>query len=387
MKKILYISLLGLLITSCGGDSKTASVDKAIESKDLTTIKTTRAEIQKQYDAIAAELAKLDLAIAELDTLKKSALVTTAIVNDTIFTHYIDIQGNVDTKQNLIIYPEYSGVLSQVYVKSGQKVNKGQILARIDDGGLSNQLAQMETQATLAKTTFERQKNLWDKKIGSEIQFLQAKTNYEAQMKAVAQMRAQLGKTIVKAPFSGVIDEVITEKGQVVGPGQQLMRIVNLSDMYVSANVPESFIGKIKNGAIVDVEVKSTGKIYKGKVRQIGNYINPNNRNFSIEVAVPNSDNLLRPNQVAVLKIEDYKKANAILVPESIVTENAVGEKIIYTVDTSGKEPKAIKKTIVVGLTSGANIEVKSGLNKGEQIIIEGARSVQNGDVVEIIKK
>ena len=387
MKKILYISLLGLLITSCGGDSKNASVDKAIESKDLTTIKTTRAEIQKQYDAIGAELAKLDLAIAELDTLKKSALVTTAIVNDTIFTHYIDIQGNVDTKQNLIIYPEYSGVLTQVYVKSGQKVNKGQILARIDDGGLSNQLAQMETQATLAKTTFERQKNLWDKKIGSEIQFLQAKTNYEAQMKAVAQMKAQLGKTIVKAPFSGVIDEVITEKGQVVGPGQQLMRIVNLSDMYVSANVPESFIGKIKNGAIVDVEVKSTGKIYKGKVRQIGNYINPNNRNFSIEVAVPNSDNLLRPNQVAVLKIEDYKKPNAILVPESIVTENAVGEKIIYTVDTSGKEPKAIKKTIVVGLTSGANIEVKSGLNKGEQIIIEGARSVQNGDIVEIIKK
>jgi len=387
MKKILYISLLGLLITSCGGDSKNASVDKAIESKNLTTIKTTRAEIQKQYDAIGAELAKLDLAIAELDTLKKSAIVTTAIVNDTIFTHYIDIQGNVDTKQNLIIYPEYSGVLTQVYVKSGQKVNKGQILARIDDGGLSNQLAQMETQATLAKTTFERQKNLWDKKIGSEIQFLQAKTNYEAQMKAVAQMRAQLGKTIVKAPFSGVIDEVITEKGQVVGPGQQLMRIVNLSDMYVSANVPESFIGKIKNGAIVDVEVKSTGKIYKGKVRQIGNYINPNNRNFSIEVAVPNSDNLLRPNQVAVLKIEDYKKPNAILVPESIVTENAVGEKIIYTVDTSGKEPKAIKKTIVVGLTSGANIEVKSGLNKGEQIIIEGARSVQNGDVVEILKK
>jgi RND family efflux transporter MFP subunit len=387
MKKILYISLLGILISSCGGDSKTASVDKAIESKDLTTIKTTRAEIQKQYDAIGAELAKLDLAIAELDTLKKSALVTTAIVNDTIFTHYIDIQGNVDTKQNLIIYPEYSGVLSQVYVKSGQKVNKGQILARIDDGGLSNQLAQMETQATLAKTTFERQKNLWDKKIGSEIQFLQAKTNYEAQMKAVAQMRAQLGKTIVKAPFSGVIDEVITEKGQVVGPGQQLMRIVNLSDMYVSANIPESFIGKIKVGAIVDVQVKSIGKTYQGRVRQVGNYINPNNRNFSIEVAVPNKDNLLRPNQVAVLKIEDYKKPNAILVPESIVTENAAGEKILYTVDVASKEPKAVKKTITIGLTSGSNVEVKSGLNKGETIIIEGARSVQNGDQVEIIKK
>ncbi|MFY7987907.1 MAG: efflux RND transporter periplasmic adaptor subunit [Flavobacterium sp.] len=387
MKKILYISLLGLLITSCGGDSKTVSIDKAIESKNLTTIKTTRAEIQKQYDAIGAELAKLDAALAELDTIKKVALVSTAIVKDTVFTHYIDIQGNVDTRQNLIIYPEFSGVLSQVYVKTGQKVSKGQTLAKIDDGGLSNQLAQMETQATLAKTTFERQKNLWDKKIGSEIQYLQAKTNYEAQMKAVAQMKAQVAKTIVRAPFSGIIDEVITDKGQVVGPGQQLMRIVNLSDMYVSANIPESFIGKIKVGAIVDVQIKSIGKTYQGKVRQVGNYINPNNRNFSIEVAVPNKDNLLRPNQVAVLKIEDYKKPNAILVPESIVTENAAGEKIVYTVDSSSKEPKAVKKTITIGLTSGSNVEVKSGLNKGEMIITEGARSVQNGDKVEILKR
>lgn len=387
MKKILFISLMGLIITSCGGDAKTASVDKAIESKDITKIKTTRAEIQKQYDAIGAELAKLDAALAELDTVKKVALVSTAVVKDTVFTHYIDIQGNVDTRQNLIIYPEFSGVLSQVYVKTGQKVSKGQTLAKIDDGGLSNQLAQMETQAALAKTTFERQKNLWDKKIGSEIQYLQAKTNYEAQMKAVAQMKAQLAKTIVRAPFSGIIDEVITDKGQVVGPGQQLMRIVNLSDMYVSANIPESFIGKIKVGAIVDVQVKSIGKTYQGRVRQVGNYINPNNRNFSIEVAVPNTDNLLRPNQVAVLKIEDYKKPNAILVPESIVTENAAGEKIVFTVDTSSKEAKAVKKTITIGLTSGSNVEVKSGLNKGETIIIEGARSVQNGDQVEIIKK
>jgi RND family efflux transporter MFP subunit len=387
MKKILFISLLGLIITSCGSDAKTASVYKAIESKNITKIKTTRAEIQKQYDAIGAELAKLDAALAELDTVKKVAMVSTAIVKDTVFTHYIDIQGNVDTRQNLIIYPEFSGVLSQVYVKIGQKVSKGQNLAKIDDGGLSNQLAQMETQAALAKTTFERQKNLWDKKIGSEIQYLQAKTNYEAQMKAVAQMKAQLAKTIVRAPFSGIIDEVITDKGQVVGPGQQLMRIVNLSDMYVSANIPESFIGKIKVGAIVDVQVKSIGKTYLGRVRQVGNYINPNNRNFSIEVAVPNTDNILRPNQVAVLKIEDYKKPNAILVPESIVTENAAGEKILYTVDVASKEPKAVKKTITIGLTSGSNVEVKSGLNKGETIIIEGARSVQNGDQVEIIKK
>lgn len=387
MKKIAYISLLGILFTSCGGNEKTATAEQAIATNDLTTIQTTRAAIQKEYDAIGAELAKLDGAIASLDTLKKATLVTTAVVNDTLFTHFIDIQGNVDTKQNLIIFSEFSGVLSQVYVKAGQQVAKGQLLARIDDGGLSNQLAQMETQAALAKTTFERQKNLWDKKIGSEIQFLQAKTNYESQLKAVAQMQAQLGKTTVKAPFSGVIDEIIIDRGQVVGPGQPLMRIINVSDMYVTANVPESFIGKIKKGAVVEVSIKSIGKSYKGKVRQIGNFINPNNRNFSIEVAVPNTDKLLRPNQVAVLKIEDYIQANAILVPESIVTENAAGEKIIYSIDAAEKNPKAVKKIIKVGLTSGANIEVKSGLTKGETIIIEGARSVQQGDIVEIIKK
>ena len=387
MKKILYISLLGLLITACSGDAKTASVDKAIASKDITKIKDTRAQIQKQYDAVGAELAKLDLALSELDTLKKTAIVTTSIVKDTIFSHFIEIQGSVDTKQNLIIYPEFSGVLSQVYVKSGQSVTKGQTLARIDDGGLGNQLAQMETQAALAKTTFERQRNLWDQKIGSEIQYLQAKTNYDAQLKSVAQMRAQVSKTVVKAPFTGVIDEVIIERGQVVAPGQPLMRIVNLSDMYVTANVPESFIGKIQNGAVVEVLIKSIGKTYQGKVRQIGNYINPNNRNFSIEIAVPNTDKLLRPNQVAVLKIEDYKKPNAILVPESIVTENATGEKIIFVVNTDGKDAKAVRKIIEVGLTSGSNIEVKSGLKKGEVVIIDGARSVQDGDLVEILKK
>lgn len=387
MKNIITSLLIGLVVVSCGGDAKFKSVDKALESKDINAIKQTRAEIQKQYDVLGEQLAKIDNALSELDTLKKVALVSTAIVKDTVFTHYIDIQGNVDTRENVIIYPEYSGMLTQVYVKTGQKVSKGQTLAKIDDGGLSNQLAQLETQANLAKTTYERQQNLWNQKIGSEIQYLQAKTNYEAQMKAVAQMKAQLAKTVVRAPFSGVIDEIITDKGQVVGPGQSLMRIVNLGDMYVTAEIPETFIGKIKNGALVDVFVKSLGKTYQGKVRQVGNYINPNNRNFSIEVAVPNTENLLRPNQVAVLKIEDYKAANAILIPENIVTENASGEKIVYTVNKSGNQTIASKKVIETGLTSGANIEVKSGLTKNDEVIIDGARSVQDGALIEILKK
>lgn len=387
MKKIFVTLLITGFLISCGGDKKTASIDKAIAAKDINKLKEARMAIQKEYDIIGAQLAQIDAVLSELDTVKKVALVTTTTIKDTVFTHYIDIQGNVETKENVIIYPEFSGTLKQVLVTSGQKVTKGQLLARIDDGGLSNQLAQMETQAALAKTTFERQQNLWNQKIGSEIQYLQAKTNYEAQVKAVAQMKAQLAKTTVRAPFSGVIDEVITEKGQVVAPGQPLMRIVNLSNMYVAANIPENFIGKINNGASVEVFIKSIGKTVTGKVRQVGNYINPNNRNFSIEIAVPNQDNLLRPNQVAVLKIADYTKANAVLIPESIVTENALGEKIVYTINSQSKKAVAVKKEIKTGLTSGANIEVLEGLANGDVVIIEGARSVQDGDVVEVVKK
>jgi len=387
MKKIFATLLITGFLISCGGDKKTASIDKAIAAKDINKLKEARIAIQKEYDIIGAQLVQIDAALSELDTVKKVALVTTTTIKDTAFIHYIDIQGNIETKENVIIYPEFSGTLTQVLVTSGQKVTKGQLLARIDDGGLSNQLAQMETQAALAKTTFERQQNLWNQKIGSEIQYLQAKTNYEAQLKAVAQMKAQLAKTIVRAPFSGVIDEVITEKGQVVAPGQPLMRIVNLSNMYVASNIPENFIGKIKNGASVEVFIKSIGKTVTGKVRQVGNYINPNNRNFSIEIAVPNQDNLLRPNQVAVLKIADYTKANAILIPESIVTENASGEKIVYTINSQSKKAVAVKKAVKTGLTSGANIEVLEGLTTGDVVIIEGARSVQDGDAVEVVKK
>ncbi|WP_321539884.1 efflux RND transporter periplasmic adaptor subunit [Flavobacterium piscinae] len=312
----------------------------------------------------------------------------TITLKDTLFNHYIEIQGNVETKENIVISPEYSGILTQLYVKAGQKVSKGQLLARIDDGGMSAQLAQAETQLALAKTTFERQKNLWDQKIGSEIQFLQAKTTLESQQKVVAQIKSQLNKTNVVAPFSGTIDEVITERGKVVAPGMDLFRIVNLSNMYVTANVPENYIAQLKLGAIVNVYLNALGKSYQGKVRQIGNYINPNNRTFSIEIALPNPDNLLRPNQVAVLKIEDYKNPKALLLTENILQETADGSKIVYVVNKveSNNTAKVSQKKIEIGYTSGSFVEVKSGLESGEMVVTDGAKSLKDGITVEIIK-
>ncbi|MFN3640210.1 MAG: efflux RND transporter periplasmic adaptor subunit, partial [Flavobacterium sp.] len=319
--RTLLLTILSLMIFACSGEK--SNTEDIIKTNDLDKIKKHREVVHADYEKLMGELTKLDAAIGELDTLQKFPLVKTLKLKDTTFTHYIEINGNVDTKENIIITPEYSGVLSQVNVKAGQKVSKGQVLARVDDGGMSSNLAQAETQLALLKTTFERQKNLWEQKIGSEIQYLQAKTSWESQQKVVAQLKSQLSKTLVIAPFTGTIDEVITEKGQVVNPQSQLFRIVSLKDMYVHAQVPENYLGKLKIGAIVEVKIPALGKSLNGKVRQIGSYINPNNRSFSIEIALPNQDELLRPNQVAVLKIEDYTNLNAILVPEFVLGEAA----------------------------------------------------------------
>ena len=158
MKKILAISILTILLFACSGENKTRNLDEVIQSKDVAKIKSARESVHKEYEKLVADLAKLDKAIATLDTNKKNPLVQTITLKDTLFTHYIEIQGNVDTRENIMISPEYSGILTQLHVTAGQRVAKGQILARIDDGGMSSQLAQAETQLALAKTTFEKQK-------------------------------------------------------------------------------------------------------------------------------------------------------------------------------------------------------------------------------------
>ena len=326
-------------------------------------------------------MAKIDEALATLDVKKEEALVSVLMVKDTVFSHYLEIQGSVNTKENILVQPEFQGTLVSLNVKAGQRVSKGQVLGKIDDAGLSQQVASLENQYALAKTTFERQKNLWSQKIGSEMQYLQAQTQMISAQRGVAQIKAQLEKTILKAPFTGTIDEVFVEKGQVVAPSQQgLMRIVNLSNMYVSTSVPETYIGKLKVGTEVDVFLTSLGKTYKGKVRQIGNFVNPNNRSFGIEVSVPNPENLLRPNQVANLKITDYFSKNAIVVPTNVIQEDGEKNKFVYTaINVSGKTGIAKKVIVKLGQSSNNVTEILSGLSAEAIIVSEGANAISDG--------
>ena len=374
MRKIFLLSILSVVIYSCGNKDNSQSLDALIESKNIKALSEKKAILQ-------ADIAKIEEALAKLDTKKEEALVSVLTLKDTVFSHYLDIQGNVDTKENIIVQPEFSGTLTSLTVKAGQKVTKGQILGRVDDAGMSQQLAQIQTQYELAKTTFERQKNLWDQKIGSEIQYLQAQTQMNSLQKSISQMKAQLAKTVIRAPFSGTIDEVFVEKGQVVAPGPQgLMRIVNLGNMFVSTSVPESYIGKLKVGTEVDVFLTSLGKTYKGKVRQVGNFINPNNRSFGIEVSIPNPDNLLRPNQVAKLKIIDYVKKDATVVPSNVIQEDGKGNHYVYTVDNSNGKTGTAKKTIVtLGQSSDNVTEILNGLSEEDVIVTEGVNAISEG--------
>lgn len=389
MKNILPLLIMTFLLFSCESGEK-QSVDDVIESQNLKSIRVKKSELVSEQNLIKQEIKKLDIVIAELDEGKKIPLITTFNLEETDFKHFLELQGNVTTKNLLVIYPEYSGVLTNVYVVEGQKVRKGDVLAKIDDGGLSQQLAQLKIQAELAKTTFERQQRLWDQKIGSEMQYLQAKSNYEAQDQAIAQLEQQVAKTVVRAPFSGTIDDVLTEQGSVVMPGQtELLRIINLDNMYIVTDVPEKYIANITRNKKVEVEFPVLGKKIDSKVRQVGNFINPANRTFKVEVSVPNKDKSIKPNLTAKLRINDYSNKNALLIPQGIISENANGEQYIYIVSdkTGNDEAVAEKKIITTGLTQGDYIEVINGLEVGNEIIQEGARSVNDGQTVKIINQ
>ena len=374
MRKIFILTSLSVLLFSCGGKENNPSIDDLIKSKNTK-------ELQAKKALIQADLAKIDAALATLNVKKEEALVSVMTLKDTLFNHYLDIQGSVNTKENILIQPEMPGTLVVLNAKAGQHVSKGQLLARVDDGGSSQQVASLETQYQLAKTTFERQKNLWNQKIGSEIQYLQAQTQMLSLQRSVAQAKAMLAKTEIRAPFSGTIDEVFVERGQVVSAGAQgLMRIVNLNNMYVSTSVPESYIGKLKVGTEVDVFLTSLNKNYKGKVRQVGNFINPNNRSFGIEVSIPNPENLLRPNQVAKLKVIDYTAKNAIVVPTNVIQEDGEGNKFVFVaINSNGKTATAKKVLVSTGKSSDNVTEILTGLSANDIIVTEGVNTISEG--------
>jgi len=390
MKNIYLLIIITVFLNSCSNE-KEPSLEEILETNDVELLKSRKSEIDAKLEELTLDLNQLNNKLSVLNKDRNTPLITTITTSEQKFNHFIELQGNVKTKQNVLVYPEMPGILNKVYVKEGQKVKKDQILATIDDGGLSQQLLLLKSNEQLAKTTFERQKRLWDQQIGSEIQYLQAKTSYDSQKNATRQLKKQLGKFTIRAPFSGIIDDVFKEKGIVVapGPGAEIFRIINLSNMFIETDVPESYISSIKKNKMVEVNFPILGRSYDSSIRQVGNFINPSNRTFRIEVGIPNLDGEIKPNLTAKLRLNDYSNSNAILIPQSIISENAKGQQFIYVVKDNKEKNQVYAERLVIetGKTTGDFIEVTKNLDANVEVILEGARSVNNGQVVKVINK
>ena len=381
---ILNLSLM--LIISCG-PKNSVSTEGILATNDYTLIQKRKGEIKNQINDLKFELNRLDNLLEKIDTNKNLFLVSAIKLKRKNFSHYLNFQGSLDTDQNVVIYPELPGLLKNIYVKQGDKVQKGQIIAKISDNGLTDQLEQLKLQRNLAKTTFERQQKLWDQKIGSEIQYLQAETNFKSLEKKISQMRDQEGKTRILAPFDGTIDDVIADIGSNMAPGlTPVLRIVNIEQMKVSAEVPEIHIPYIKKNKKVKIYVPILDKQILGNITSVGNFINPNNRSFSIEIKLLNKSNELKPNMTVSLEINDYQNESAILIPSKDILEDEEGNFYVYKlVIDSNENYKSNKVMIQKGKSYNNMTEIKSGLKENDLIINDGLRQVEDGQIVKLI--
>ncbi|MDB2464096.1 efflux RND transporter periplasmic adaptor subunit [Flavobacteriaceae bacterium] len=388
MNKYILLSLwASLSLLSC--QEKKQTVDEVIATNDLTQLRAKRAAIGDQHQALSKDLEALDRAIGKLDQNEKLSLVTAMVISPERFEHYLQVQGDVATKQNIVLYPQFSGQLQTLHVSVGDQVKKGALLATLDDNGMAQQLNQLMVQEALAQTTFERQEKLWNQNIGSELQYLQAKTQYEAQRSLTQQVSQQLEKSKIVAPFDGTIDAVLAEAGTVVSAGMSpVFRLVNLSNMYLKADVAEGYLNDVVAGKKVLVNFPVLGLEVPSTIRSVGRYINPDNRTFSIEVDLPNNKAQIKPNLTAQININDYTNDQALLVPQSVISENAAGEQYVYTTlyDQDRNQSLAKKRIVVTGKTEGDFVEILQGIQPGDTVIAEGARSVKDGQPISILK-
>lgn len=392
-KLIFTAAVAGMILTTGCSRSKKET------SAEITEKQTALAKLKSEKDKQDAEIAKLQAELQSLDTSNtdrsKVKLVALSPVAAVSFEHFIELQGKVDAENSSYISPRNAGgLVKQVLVKQGQRVSKGQLLLKMDDQiqrqavvAARQQSAGIRTQLTLAKSIYERQKNLWDKGIGTEVQLLQAKTNVtslENQLASVAEnvklSEAQLSTANVYSDVSGIADEVNIRPGEtftgMTAMGAQI-KIVNTSSLKVVSSIPENYLGAVQVGSAAIVEMPDISRVYNGKVSYIGASIDLLNRGFNVEVKLP-SDAALKPNQLALVKIRDYASANAISIPLKTLQDDQDGKYVVIA-STEGGKLIARKRPVTIGLINGSNIEIKSGLKAGEQLVTEGYNGLYDG--------
>lgn len=376
MKSTIYnrlfaIALAGLLV-AC---SATSSGDK---QEQLKKLKTERDELAKKITALEEEIAK-----TSPDSTKKvrtkDVMVTEVVAKK--FEYFVSTQGGVEAEENINVSAKSPGTITQVYVTEGQTVSKGQVLAQLDNSVIKANIDAMKAQLQLATTVYERQKNLWEQKIGSEVQFLKTKTDKEALEKQLSATLEQEDMTKIKAPISGTVDAVIAKVGEAAAPGQPAFRVVNSSNLKIKANVSEAYVTDIKKGNKVVVTIPELKKDINATVTFVGKTIDQNSRTFVVEIKLPALADL-RPNMTGVVKVIFNSVPSAIVVPINAVQE-VNNQKVVFVAEQDGKQMIARKKVITVEAVYGNEAEVK-GLNAGDRVITFGYQGLNDGQAISI---
>ena len=388
MKKIIYPLSLILLFITCSQQSTESSDKNLVEDNDLAELISKRTYYTKQINDLSLELENINSAIDALGGTEKRQLITAFKSKKQPFEHQLEVQANIKTRQNVLIYPEFAGRLIKLKVEEGQKVKKGTLLAIIEDAGLKDQLDQIKLQLDLTKTTFERTKRLWDQKIGSEMMYLEAQTRYKAAKKQVSQIRQQLAKTKIYAPFSGVIDQIPARLGSNLIPGvTPVLRIVNLNSMFAESDVPENYLPNITKGSKATVTIPALNLVQKTQVHQTGNFISATNRTFRVEARLENPEGIIKPNLNARLSIIDYYNPEAIMIPLRVIRENANGQPYVFILSNPEKDNgyTTEKRMIVLGKSKEEMIEILEGVTIDELIADEGVSLLVSNQKVKRI--
>ncbi|HIP27089.1 MAG TPA: efflux RND transporter periplasmic adaptor subunit [Flavobacteriaceae bacterium] len=380
MKKSILIIISFLILLSCKKEVKEIPLPTSIAG-----LKLEKSKQEKVKDSISKIIVKIENKLSELDTVKKLALVSTIKISSSHYEHFISIQGNTKTDKNIMVRPLGNGIITGVFVKEGQRVKKGQKMFQLDDAILKNTIYEVKNQLILAQTSFERQKRLWNQKIGSEMQFLQAKNNKESLENKIKTLNSQLKNYRITAPFNGIIDDLIATNGNLASPQTPLAKIINLNNMYIESDVAENFLKSIKKGNKAIVNLESIEEKIITKIAQIGNTINSENRTFKIRINLNNKKGLIKPNLLANIKIKDLDIKNAIVIPSKLVQIDENGNNFVFTVTKQNNKNIVTKKTVKVESTYQNISYISEGLNKDEVLINEGSRNVSLGQEIEIL--
>lgn len=368
-----FAFILGL--SSCRGELTLEEKKVALEAK-----KTELAKLENEIRQMESEILATDSSYA---TEKDERLVVVAkTIAHERFEHFFEVNGTIEAEEIANVSTELGGQIKKIMVKEGDRVSAGQSLATLNSSVIQKSLEEIDNGIVLAQTVYDRQNRLWQQKIGSEIQFLEAKNNLEQLQKKRASVATQADLANIRAPFAGVVDRIYQKEGELAAPGMPILTVVNTNRLRVKADVSENYVQAVKQNSVVDIDFPSFGFATKAPIRTVSSIINPANRAFQVEASINNDNGLLKPNGIATLRIKDFEADSALVVPAKCVSKDGKGDYVFTIEAVDGKE-KATKTYVTIDRSSLGMTMVTKGLKPSDRVIIEGYNEVANGDEVK----